>query len=77
MSVKIFRLQGQYRRLKRTYRFSREIRAMTVEEAREQLYTLLGSFHRVNRKAIAIERVDEIPSTEAKMLIIRQLSETE
>jgi ribosomal protein L20A (L18A) len=77
MSVKIFRLQGQYRRLKRTYRFSREIRAMTAEEAREQLYTLLGSFHRVNRKAIAIERVDEIPSTEAKMLIIRQLSETE
>jgi ribosomal protein L20A (L18A) len=50
---------------------------MTAEEAREQLYTLLGSFHRVNRKAIAIERVDEIPSTEAKMLIIRQLSETE
>lgn len=77
MSVKIFRLQGQYRRIKRTYRFSREIRAMTAEEAREQLYTLLGSFHRVNRKAIAIERVDEIPSTEAKMLIIRQLSETE
>lgn len=77
MSVKIFRLQGQYRRLKRTYRFSREIRAMTPEEAREQLYTLLGSFHRVNRKAIAIERVDEIPSTEAKTLIVRQLSETE
>jgi ribosomal protein L20A (L18A) len=77
MSVKIFRLQGQYRRLKRTYRFSREVRAMTAEEAREQLYSLLGSFHRVNRKAIAIERVDEIPSTEAKMLIIRQLSETE
>jgi ribosomal protein L20A (L18A) len=50
---------------------------MTADEAREQLYTLLGSFHRVNRKAIAIERVDEIPSTEAKMLIIRQLSETE
>ncbi len=77
MSVKIFRIQGSYRRFKRSYRFSREIRAMTAEEAREQLYTLLGSFHRVNRKAIAIERVDEIPSSEAKMLIVRQLSATE
>lgn len=76
MSVKIFRLQGSYRRLSRKYRFSREIRAMTADEAREQLYTLLGSFHRVDRKAIAIERVDEIPPTEAKTLIVRQLSET-
>jgi ribosomal protein L20A (L18A) len=49
---------------------------MTADEAREQLYTLLGSFHRVDRKAIAIERVDEIPPTEAKTLIVRQLSET-
>jgi large subunit ribosomal protein LX len=76
MSVRIFRLQGSYRRLSRKYRFSREIRALTAEEAREQLYTLLGSFHRVNRKAIVIERVDEIPAAEAETLIVRQLSET-
>ena len=77
MSVKIFRLQGSYRRLNRTYRFSREVRALTADAARDQLYALLGSFHRVDRKAITIERVDEIPANEAKLLIIRQLSETE
>jgi large subunit ribosomal protein LX len=77
MPAKVFRLQGSYRRLNRTYRFSREVRALTEDVAREQLYALLGSFHRVDRKAIAIERVDEIPAKEAKLLIIRQLSETE
>lgn len=77
MSVKIFRLQGSYRRLKRTYHFSRDIRALTADEAREQLYALLGSFHRVGRKAIAIERVDEIPGNESNLLLIRQLSQTE
>ena len=59
MSVKIFRLQGSYRRLKRNYKFSREIRALTEENACEQLYTLLGSFHSIKRWAIKIEKLDK------------------
>ena len=74
MSVKVFRIQGTYLRLNKQYRFSREIRAITEEQACEQLYTEIGSFHRVKRQKITINKVTEIPSTEAESLIVRRLS---
>ena len=74
MSVKIFRLQGIYQRVKRTFRFSQEIRALTEDQAREQLYTQLGSFHRVKRNAVTIETVEVIPPEESDNLFIRQLT---
>jgi len=74
VSVKIFRLQGTYRQGGRRYRFSREIRAVNEDQAREELYAQLGSFHRVKRSAITIERVDVISPSEAESLLIRQLS---
>jgi len=74
VSVKVFRLQGTFQRGGRRYRFSREIRAVTEEQAREELYAQLGSFHRVKRSAITIERVEVIPPSEAESLLIRHLS---
>jgi large subunit ribosomal protein LX len=74
MSVQIFRLEGTYIRNKRNYRFSQEIRALTEENAREQLYSLLGSFHRVKRTAITIENIVIIPSQESENPLIRKLS---
>lgn len=77
MSVKIFCIQGNYQKRKRTYHFRREIRALSKDEACDQLFSLLGSFHRVNRKAISIEKISEISSKEAKSSIIKQLAEDE
>ncbi len=77
MSVKIFRLQGFYQRSKRTFRFSQEIRALTEDQAREQLYTQLGSFHRVRRNAITIETIEVILPEESDNLLIRQLAGTD
>jgi large subunit ribosomal protein LX len=74
VTVQIYRLQGSYRRLKREFRFSQEIRALNENDAREKLYTLLGSFHRVKRPAITIEAIDVIPPKEAEKPIIRKLS---
>jgi large subunit ribosomal protein LX len=74
MSVQIFRLEGTYIRDKRNYRFSQEIRALTEENAREQLYSLLGSFHRVRRAEIVIENIVVIPPEESENLLIRKLS---
>ncbi len=76
MSVKVFRLQGTYQRKNRTFRFSKEFRALTEEHAREQLYSQIGSFFRVKRTAIAIEQVDEINPSEAESPLIRQLSDS-
>ncbi|MFX1540459.1 MAG: 50S ribosomal protein L18Ae [Promethearchaeota archaeon] len=74
MTVQIYRIQGTYQRLKRKFRFSQEIRALNENDAREQLYSLLGSFHRVTRPAITIETIDIIPPEEAEKPIIRKLS---
>ncbi|MFW9935846.1 MAG: 50S ribosomal protein L18Ae [Candidatus Thorarchaeota archaeon] len=74
MSAQIFRLEGTYIRNKRNYRFSQEIRALTEENAREQLYSLLGSFHRVKRAAITIKNIVIIPPEESENLLIRKLS---
>jgi large subunit ribosomal protein LX len=77
MSVKIFRIQGTYLKRKKTYYFKREIRALTEDEARNQLFSLLGSFHHLKRKVIKIEKIDEITQEEAETLVIQQLAETE
>lgn len=77
MSVKIYRFQGTFLKRKRPFYFKREIRALTEDEARDQLFSLLGSFHRVGRKAITIEKIDEISPAEAEKPIIQQLAEVE
>lgn len=74
MSVKVFRLQGTYRREKQTNRFSKEVRALTEDHAREQLYSLLGSCHKIRRTDITIDQIDTIPPEEAEKLIIRKLA---
>lgn len=74
MSVQVYRLEGTYNRLNRQFRFSQEIRAMTEDDAREQLYSLLGSCHRVQRKAVVIEQIKVIPPQTAENTLIRKLS---
>lgn len=74
MSVQIYHLQGTYRRIKRKYRFSQEIRALNEADAREELYSILGSCHRVKRKAITIDKIEIITPQEAEKPIIRKLS---
>jgi large subunit ribosomal protein LX len=74
MSVQIYRLQGTYRRTKQNFRFSKEIRASSENDAREQLYSILGSSHRVQRPAINIEQIDIITPQEAEKPLIRKLS---
>jgi large subunit ribosomal protein LX len=74
MSVQIFRLEGSYVRNKRNYRFSHEIRAVTEDNAREELYSLLGSFHRIPRPAIKIENISVIAPEEVENPLIRKLS---
>ena len=74
MSVQVYRLEGTYRRLNRHFRFSQEIRAITEDDAREQLYSILGSCHRVKRAAVVIEQIEVIPPESAENTLIRKLS---
>lgn len=60
MSVKVFRLRGTYGERKKKVVFNSEIRAINEKEAKEKLYSELGSRHRIKRHLIVIEHTQII-----------------
>jgi large subunit ribosomal protein LX len=51
--------------------FVLEIAAETAERARETVYSEIGSKHKVRRRQIRIEKIDEIPVDTVKNLIVK------
>ncbi len=75
MSVKIFRVEGVIIKANSAMPFSKEVRALKMEDAVEKIYADLGSQHRVKRVHVKIASVNEISLEEIKDTIIRELSE--
>lgn len=75
MSVKIFRVEGVIIKPNSTMPFSKEVRALKMEDAVEKVYADLGSQHRVKRVHVKIASVNEISLEEIKDTLIRELSE--
>ena len=60
MSSKIWRATGEYLKDKRTFTFSMEMVADKETHVREQVYSEIGSRHRVKRRRITFAEVKEI-----------------
>ncbi|WP_440060173.1 50S ribosomal protein L18Ae [Thermogladius sp. 4427co] len=79
--VKIFRIQGRmlisHDRYPTWQKFTKEIRALSKEHAIEKLYSILGSNHKLRRKHIVIEKVEEIPLEESRDMFVHELSRVE
>jgi large subunit ribosomal protein LX len=73
--VKVYRVSGKINKPNLKTEFSKEIRAIKPEDAVEQVYTLIGSKHRVRRFQMSITKVEEIGLDEVEDLIIRKLTE--
>ena len=73
--VKVYRVSGKISKPNLRTEFSKEIRAVKPEDAVEQVYTLIGSKHRVRRFQMSITKVEEIGLDEVEDLIIRKLTE--
>ena len=73
--VKVYRVSGKISKPNLRTEFSKEIRAVKPEDAVEQVYTLIGSKHRVRRFQMSISKVEEIALDEIKDLIVRKLTE--
>ena len=60
--VKIFRIIGTYRDIRNgfTQAFKFELRALKEKEAKEKVYSELGSKHRIRRRFINIEKVEVV-----------------
>ncbi len=76
--VKIFKVEGymliSHDRYPTWQKFSKEVRALTKEQAIEHVYSVLGSNHKLRRKHIKIASVKEISLDEVKDRRIATLS---
>jgi len=61
MDKKQFEVKGQYREKPDFWKpYTKNLTAVNESQAREQVFTLIGSKHRLNRMYIKIESVSEV-----------------
>ena len=79
--VKVYRVVGRmlvsHDRYPTWQKFTKEVRALTREQALEKVYSLLGSNHKLRRKHIVVEKIEEIPPEEATDPHVRELLRVE
>ena len=73
MSSKIWRATGEYLKDKRTFTFSMEMVADKEAHVREQVYSEIGSRHRVKRRRITFAEVKEIKREEVTNFDLKQI----
>ncbi len=75
--MKAFRVVGHYPASKKKQAFTIDFVASDEEEAKHRLYSHIGSRHRVRRRHITIESVDQIdPSTSSSAHVIHAFRDT-
>lgn len=72
--VKVFRITGRIVKPNLKTTFRKEIRASSPENAKEKIYTDVGSKHRAKRFQIRILEVEEIPPEKIQNPLIRKLT---
>ncbi len=78
--MKIHRVKGRFRMGKRKgdwQRFSKEVISSSEEEAKEKIYSLFGSKHRVSRTNIKFYDIEEISEEEIEDYLIKSKIEME
>jgi len=72
--VKVYRVSGKINKPNFKTEFQKEVRAMNPEDAKEKVYMLLGSKHRVKRFQMKIFKVEEVNPKDIKDIIIRKMT---
>ena len=72
-SVKIFRISGSFKKRRETTSFSREFLALTEENAKDKLFSQLGSKNRIKRGQIKIHSVKQVPFEEVTDPLIEKI----
>ncbi|MHA1130032.1 MAG: 50S ribosomal protein L18Ae [Candidatus Helarchaeota archaeon] len=60
MSVKTFRVNGKFKRNRKSQEFVKIIKGMRKEDIEEYILSTIGSQHHVKRYQIKIQNVEEI-----------------
>ena len=72
--VKVYRVSGKINKPNFKTEFQKEVRAMNPEDAKEKVYMLLGSKHRVKRFQMRISKVEEVSPEEIEDIIVKKLT---
>ncbi|MCD6529124.1 50S ribosomal protein L18a [Candidatus Bathyarchaeota archaeon] len=72
--VKVFKVTGKIFKPNFKTNFQKEVRALKVEHAVEEVYKELGSKHRVKRCHIKITSVEEVKPEEIEDPVIKRLT---
>ncbi|MCK4327174.1 MAG: 50S ribosomal protein L18a [Candidatus Diapherotrites archaeon] len=75
--IKIYRLKGIFGEKGAKHGFAIDVRALKPEDAKEKVYTDIGSKHKCKRREVQITSVEEVPAGETTSLLVKQLSEGE
>ncbi len=73
MEVKVFRVSGLMRIGNEWQKFTLELTGLKKEHVIEEVYSLLGSRHKLKRAHIKIQEIKEIPYDEVEDPRIRKL----
>jgi len=64
--IRVFRVKGWFKHNSRRQVFTKELRALSEKHVLEQVYSEIGSRHKVKRNLIHISEISEIKPEEAK-----------
>jgi len=73
--MKVYRVKGKFLMGKIWQPFSKEIIGNDENEARERLFSILGSRHRVKRRMIKIDSIREVNKEEIQDPVIKYMVE--
>jgi len=74
MTIKVFRISGEFTQAQKKQPFTMEIRALNAGTAIQRVFSNLGSKHKLKQRGISIKEVKEIEAKDAKDLLVQQLS---
>ncbi|MFX1424278.1 MAG: 50S ribosomal protein L18Ae [Promethearchaeota archaeon] len=77
ISVKIFRISGFFKQRRQITSFSKELCALTEEQAKDKLFSEFGSRNRLKRRQIRITSIDEISPENITDAFVEKLVNTD
>lgn len=76
-SVKVFRITGSFKQRREISPFSKELCALTEDQAKERLFSEFGSRNRLKRQQIHIKVITEISKEEITDPFVKKLMTTD
>ncbi|MFX0123299.1 MAG: 50S ribosomal protein L18Ae [Candidatus Hodarchaeota archaeon] len=77
VSVKIFRISGFFKQRRQTTSFSKELCALTEEQAKDTLFSEFGSRNRLKRGQIQITSIEKITPEDTTDPFVQKLVSTD